>query len=85
MPPPHVLRDAVLQLNQRPTPRPPLEQGIVQVLRRVPAGSPDDDCRALLVPFQNGTRTDAEATPHLGRDRDLALRGYAGVSKGHAR
>jgi hypothetical protein len=83
MPPPHVLRDTVLQLTQRPTPRPPLEEGIMQVLRRVTASSPDDDCRALLVPFEDGTRTDSEATPDLGRNGDLALRGDARVSKRH--
>jgi hypothetical protein len=53
MPPPHVLRDALLQFSQGPAARPPLEESVVQVLRTVSAGAPDDYCRALLIPFED--------------------------------
>ena len=55
----------------------------MQVLRRVPASSTDDDGGALLIPLQDGAGTDTEATPHLGGNGDLALRGDPRMGKRH--
>jgi hypothetical protein len=77
----HVLRDSLLQLGKRPPSWFPLEERVVQVLRRVAASTTDDDRRTLLVPLENGTRADPEPPPYLGGNRDLTLRGETRLSK----
>ena len=44
------------------------EQRLVDLLGTVAARTPDDDPFALCFPFQDGTRPDAQLSPHLRRD-----------------
>lgn len=47
------------------------------------AGAPKDDVAVFVVPFERRTRANAEFLAHLGRNRDLALRGDFGFGDGH--
>src|SRR5579862_1252896 len=62
---PYVAPDAVLQFPQRPRFRRTREERLVQVPRRVPSDSPDDHLPAVLVPLDDGARSNAELLPHF--------------------
>src|SRR5579872_2974005 len=51
------------------------EQSPMHVLRAVAPRSPDHDPLSILLPFQNGARTDAQPPADFFGDGDLALRG----------
>lgn len=53
-------------------------------LRSIPPSPANNDFIILLVPLQNGTRTNAKSLPNLGRDGDLPLGGKLGFSDAHA-
>jgi hypothetical protein len=60
-----------------------MEQGPVQVLRRVAASPANDDGWAFLVPLEDRPWPDAKAPPHLGGNGDLPLGGHARPSECH--
>jgi len=47
---------------------------MMKILGREPAGSTDQNLAVVLIPFQNGARTDPKFPAHLGRHRYLPLR-----------
>jgi hypothetical protein len=68
-----VVPDPSLQLVECSPLRDPGEDGVVNVLGRVPAGFANDNAIALLAPLQHRPRPDAQTLPDLGRNRDLTL------------
>src|SRR5437899_10712018 len=59
------------------------EQYPMNVLGRMTTGSTHHDRSALFLPLQYGARAQAQFATHLGRHRDLALRGELRMSERH--
>jgi len=63
----------------------------MNVLGRVTSGLAHDHVLAFGIPFEHGSGTDAELSPNLGRNRNLALGGnlwsavYSRRASGHLR
>ena len=55
----------------------------MDILRCIAPRLANDDPVAIIVPFQNRTRTDAEPLADLGRNRNLTLCGELRMSKRH--
>jgi hypothetical protein len=75
--------DTSLQFVDRPRRRSSPEQRSMNVLRGVTAGFTHDDVTAFVMPFQDGSRTDAEPLSDFGRNRDLTLRGELRMRQRH--
>jgi hypothetical protein len=57
----------------------------MNVLGRVTSSLAHDYVLAFGIPFEHGSRTYAELSPNLSRNRNLALGGNLGVRRTHKR
>jgi hypothetical protein len=53
------------------------EESLVDIGRREPTDTPNDDSLVLFIPLQRGPRANPELPPNGRGNRDLALRGEA--------
>src|ERR1044071_4463170 len=70
---PDVTTDRFLQLGERAWFWLGGEDRAVDVFERVPACAANDDPFPFLFPFEHGTRSDAQFSSNLNRNRDLPL------------
>src|SRR6185295_1589822 len=81
----HVAARPLFEVLQRLRLRRLGEQGTVHIFGRIAARPPDHDASALLLPFQDRSRADAEPTADFSRYGDLTLRGELRMGDRHAR
>jgi hypothetical protein len=74
---------AGLQLTEAAPLRRAREEGLVQIRRREPADTPNDDLLAFLVPLERRAWTDAESPPNDRRNRNPTVRSESRPCNGH--